>query len=327
MKFLFDNRDSTDPALNLALEEYAVRNIDISHDYVLLYVNSPAVVVGRHQNIYEETDILSARRYAVQLMRRISGGGTVYHDPGNINFSFVTRHEKFKFNNYRYFNEPVISALKAIGINAELNGRNNIVVGDYKISGNAQFTSKDRMVSHGTLLFDANLDRLNTILKPGSKEIESRAVKSVPSNVINIRDILKGQWNIAEFKKYLLKHIFDSEKNIPVHKFADEQWEEIYRLAENKYRQWDWIFGESPAFFFRNEISEGDITLTIELEVKKGRITQVKLNGSLMNSIYQKKLSDRLLQCRFDPEEIRTKLGEMSTDPLPLDAWRKLLFA
>ena len=159
MRYLIDNRNNTEPSINLALEEYAIRYLDISDDYVLLYQNNPAVILGRHQNLWEELNLNFIQKNNISINRRISGGGTVYHDLGNLNYSFITKFEKFKFNNYKFFTEPILTALHSLHIKAKLNSRNDIVIGHKKISGNAQFTSKDRMVSHGTLLYQSNLDK------------------------------------------------------------------------------------------------------------------------------------------------------------------------
>ncbi len=326
MKFLLDNRKITDTAVNLALEEFAMRNLDISNDYVAVYRNSPSVVIGRHQNIYEEADIVSARKLSIDLMRRISGGGAVYHDQGNINFSFITQYEKFKFNNYDYFNQPVITALRKLGVPAEMNGRNDIVSGNVKISGNAQFTSKDRMVSHGTLLFEASLEDLKKILHAPQRGIQSRAIKSVRSKVANISDLLSQPWNIDDFQNYLLENIFSSENGIPLYSFNANQWKEIRRLAEEKYRKWDWIFGESPIFTFRNKIRYKNKTLTAEMEIKKGMISRIEIKSSSLSVEYLTQKSESLLECRYDPEILQRRLVTFRKDSIPLKIWLKLLF-
>src|SRR6185437_2638118 len=153
-----DNRDVTDARLNLALEEHVLRNRVEDDDLLLFYVNAPAIIIGRNQNTIEEidSDVVAAR--GIRVVRRVSGGGAVYHDLGNLNFSFMTRDVHARFNRYDLFNRPVVDALRDLGVPAELGGRNDILVEGRKISGNAQFARPDRMFSHGTLVFDSNLD-------------------------------------------------------------------------------------------------------------------------------------------------------------------------
>src|SRR6185437_10719137 len=185
-----DNRDVTDARLNLALEEHVLRNRVEDDDLLLFYVNAPAIIIGRNQNTIEEIDpdVVAAR--GIRVVRRISGGGAVYHDLGNLNFSFMTRDVSGRFNRYDRFNGPVVDVLRDLGVPAELSGRNDILAGGRKISGNAQFATADRMFSHGTLLFDSNLDDVTAALRPRPGKVESKGVKSIRSRVANISEFL-----------------------------------------------------------------------------------------------------------------------------------------
>src|SRR5688500_457223 len=172
-----DNRGITDARVNLALEEYVFRNKPSDDDVLLFYVNAPSVIIGRNQNTIEEIDpdVVAARN--IQVVRRISGGGAVYHDLGNLNFSFMTPKVIGRFNRYDEFTRPVTDVLRELGVPAELGGRNDILAGGRKISGNAQFARPDRMFSHGTLLFDSNLDDVTAALRPKPGKVESKGVK------------------------------------------------------------------------------------------------------------------------------------------------------
>jgi lipoate-protein ligase A len=283
MRYLIDNRNNSEPSINLALEEYALRHLDISDDYLLLYQNNPSVVLGRHQNIWEEVNLNFIKKNGISIFRRISGGGTVYHDPGNLNYSFITKFDKFKFNNYKIFTEPIIAALQSLEIKAKLNSRNDIVIGDKKISGSAQFTSKDRMVSHGTLLYKSHLINLKNSLKAERKNILSKAIKSVKSSVVNISDFLSKNYDIEIFKEKLLDHIFNSPQHNKI-ELSPTDWQHIQQLAEDKYQKWDWIFGESPKFVFNNtkRLPEGEIT--IDAKIEKGKISSLHLSGDLLET-------------------------------------------
>src|SRR5690554_2341039 len=154
-----DNEGNNDPHLNLALEEYIVRNFK-DKDYLLFYINEPSIIIGRNQNTLEEINQSYVEENGIHVVRRISGGGAVYHDLGNLNFSFITNYDKKSLNNFRKFTEPIINVLQSLEVNAELKGRNDIVADGRKISGNAQFSTAKRMFSHGTLLFDSNLSEV-----------------------------------------------------------------------------------------------------------------------------------------------------------------------
>ena len=185
---LIDHRGNSDPYINAAIEEYMVREMDTSgQDYLLLYINAPCVVVGKNQSIYKEVNV-DYLRSGKPLIRRISGGGTVYHDEGNLCFAFLTAFDEKKVNNYRHFNQPIVDALQKAGIDAQFNKRNDILWEEKKISGNAQFTDRKNILSHGTLLVNADLDRLRSALKPNAYEVESKAVSSTRSSVLNISE-------------------------------------------------------------------------------------------------------------------------------------------
>ncbi len=303
-RFLIDHPEQGDPAINLALEEYVLRHLDIGNDYFLLYINHPCVIVGRHQNVFEEVHLPSTRKMNLPIYRRISGGGTVYHDRGNINFSFITRYQKHKFNNYLLFNAPILERLRALGVAAEMDGRNDILVGKYKISGNAQFTSRDRMVSHGTLLFDTQLDALRQVLSLPSPFITSRAIKSVRSPVTNIREFLENDLDLESFKRELLTCIFPESPPLPVYSLTSREWKIVHRMAEEKYRRWEWIFGESPPFVFHKSGLSPAGEITIILHLQHGRIVQAQfLQGDTPDSRFAP-LAGKLRNIRYDPLDI-----------------------
>lgn len=326
MQYLIDNLDSHDPAVNLALEEYAVRQVDISHDYCLLYLNQPCIVVGRHQNTFEEINYPYVLKNNIPVYRRISGGGTVYHDSGNLSFSFITRYDKKKFNNYAYFNRPIIKALHSLKIPAELNGRNDIVIGEKKISGNAQFTSLNRMVSHGTLLFDAKLDTLSVALKQPPYQVTSRAIKSVRSPVTNISDYLRRPIDMSRFKNLIREFLFGKDNPVPVYSFSEAEWEEIRNLAETKYRTWVWNFGESPPFRLEKQVQIESETVEVQLDVEKGIIVNINLRGSHLREGQIKDLNEILNGTRFIPEEIVASLDKLDFSRWAGDVDRNVIF-
>ncbi len=315
MLYLIDHPYYRDPAINLALEEYLMRHLDLSHDYFLVYVNQPCVVVGRHQNIFEEVNYPLCIQFNLPVVRRISGGGTVYHDEGNVNFSFITRYERHKFNNYRYFNAPILKVLHSLGVKAELNGRNDIIVNQKKISGNAQFTSKDRMLSHGTLLYSADLERIHSLLHHRSGAIQSRAIKSVRSNIVNISQLMNQPLNMESFIRLLIKSVFAEQGEIPLYCPTTTDWKDIFTLSKDKYQSWEWNFGESPDFTFQNTITNRTGRITVQLEMKRGCIADLKLSNMKFLKVSTENLKKKLIGARYDMQSVSHALEDLRLQP------------
>ncbi len=307
-----DNEGITDPRVNLALEEYVLRNIRSRDSFLLFYINAPSIIIGKHQNTLEEINHEFVKEKGIIVVRRISGGGAVYHDPGNLNFSIITQFDPRKYNKYDEFTRPVIEVLRELGVPAELGGRNDIVAGGKKISGNAQFTSKDRMFSHGTVLFDSDLDNLQAALNVKMSKIESKGVKSVRSRVTNISEFLNEKIDIQEFKNRILAKIFGSHMNPPTYQFREADWQAIHQLAAEKYSTWDWNYGESPVFNVRKSkrFPGGEIDLRIHVE--QGHIRNVKIFGDFMSRGEISDLEKKLQDIRYEPEDIAHSLKDVN---------------
>ena len=203
-----DNKGIIDPRINLAIEEYALKHLDINESYLLFYINKPSIIIGKNQNTIEEVNQDYVEENDITVVRRLSGGGAVYHDLGNLNFSFITKDDGDSFHNFKKFTEPVVKALGKLGIQAELSGRNDIMAEGKKISGNAMFATRGRMFSHGTLLFNSEMDHIVSALKVKKEKIESKGIKSVRSRVGNIADFLKEPMTIEEFRSFHLNQYF-----------------------------------------------------------------------------------------------------------------------
>ncbi|TLP91165.1 lipoate--protein ligase [Staphylococcus xylosus] len=277
MKFI-SNNNITDPTLNLAMEEYVLKNMPKDDSYFLFYINRPSIIIGKNQNTIEEVNQSYIDEQGIDVVRRISGGGAVYHDTGNLNFSFVTDDDGNSFHNFQKFTEPIVEALKSLGVDAKLSGRNDIQVGEAKISGNAMVKVKDRMFSHGTLMLNSELDEVQNALKVNPAKIKSKGIKSVRSRVANISEFIDEPIDIDKFKEIILKSIF-GETQVEEYKLTDEDWRKIEKLSNEKYRTWEWNYGRNPKYNFEREEKFEKGFVQIKLDVKKGRIEHAKIFG------------------------------------------------
>lgn len=306
--------DTLDPFYNLALEEYLFRKIE-DKDVFLLWRNRPSVVVGCYQNISQEVNLLQLKQRGVPVVRRMSGGGTVYHDLGNINYSLMRDREKCL--DYGRFLSVILSALQALGIHAEQDKISDLCIGKKKISGSAQKVSGNRVLHHGTLLYDSDLTLLSEICTAHkTKDITSKASVSAISEVTNI----KKEWektkekppSTEEFMELFFLQLLGKEGERLV--LTEEELKEVEELAEEKYRSWDWTFGKSPAFNFHRESKYKDYPLTIDYRVQKGIVESFAMNSPLLDG---KKARDLFQGKRYKfslfEENVEKLLGQQST--------------
>jgi len=308
-----DNKGITDPQINLAIEEYALKNLDINETYLLFYINEPSIIIGKNQNTIEEINTEYVEGNGIKVVRRLSGGGAVYHDLGNLNFSFITKDDGESFHNFRKFTEPVVTALKKLGVNAELSGRNDIEVGGRKISGNAQFSTKGRMFSHGTLMLNSEIENVVSALKVKKDKIESKGIKSVRSRVANISEFLDERMEIDEFRSLLLKNIFEGQEEIPEYILTEEDWEKIHQLSKERYQNWDWNYGRSPKFNLQHSHRFPVGSIDVRLEVNKGVIENCKIYGDFFGVGDVSEIEEKLTGTRYEKNEIVKALADIDT--------------
>lgn len=287
---------STDPYFNLALEEYMLLHWQGEGEVFYLWRNLPSVIVGRNQNVFLEVDLREAEKDGIPVVRRISGGGSVYHDLGNLNFTYLAPYSKENLNNYRKFTEPVIGVLNKLGIPAEFSEKSDIKIGNKKISGNAQSFRGQKMLHHGTLLFDADLERLGRYLKI-NWEMNSVAVRSQPSAVTNLKDYLPEDFGMSDLILALTEAIVRKTGSNIIH-LRDEDLQAVQKLKEDKYKSWDWNFGESPEFAL--ERPEARIC------VRAGRIHD--FHSELLSDAFNIELKAALTGVRFLEKEVERKL-------------------
>lgn len=307
-----DNKGIHDPRINLAIEEYLLKTMDVEKEPVLLfYINQPSIIIGKNQNTIEEINTDYVEDNGIIVVRRLSGGGAVYHDLGNLNFSFITNDGGDSFMNYKKFTQPVVDALAKMGVNAELSGRNDILAEGRKVSGNAQFSTKGRMFSHGTLMFDTEIDAVVSALKVKKDKIESKGIKSIRSRVANISEFLKEQMTVEEFRLEILKSIFGGEENIRYYELTEDDWANIHKLSEERYQTWEWNFGKSPRFNIQKTHRFPTGGIDIRLEVNHGVMEEVHIFGDFFGVGDMADIEQRLVGTNYDRAAIAKALADI----------------
>lgn len=306
-----ENEGITNPKLNLALEEYALRNFSGDTDYLLFYINEPSIIIGRNQNTLEEVNTDYVKENNIHVVRRISGGGAVYHDFGNLNFSFLTNHDVKSLNNFKKFTAPVIKVLKSLGLDAELKGRNDIEVDGKKISGTAQFSTGKRMVSHGTLLLDTDLGEVVNALNVKMSKIQSKGHKSVRSRVANISEFLKEPLSIEDFRSLLLEGLNDASEPFEGYHLTPEEWKGVHQLKEEKYDTWEWNYGRSPKFNIQRNKRFPVGEIDVRIFVEKGHIEDFKIFGDFFGKEPVETLENLLKGARYEKEDISKLLKDI----------------
>ncbi|WP_141433144.1 lipoate--protein ligase [Bacillus sp. 03113] len=310
--YFIDNQGITDPRINLAIEEYALKNLDINETFLLFYINEPSIIIGKNQNTIEEINTDYVEEKGLHVVRRLSGGGAVYHDLGNLNFSFITKDDGESFHNFRKFTEPVVSALRKLGVNAELSGRNDILAEGRKISGNAQFSTRGRMFSHGTLLFHSEIEHVVSALKVKQDKIESKGIKSIRSRVANISEFLSEEMTIDQFRITLLKNIFNDTNEIPEYTLTDEDWEKIHQLSKERYQNWEWNYGKSPKFNLQHSHRFPVGQIDVRFEVSKGIIKNCKIYGDFFGVGDVSDIENKLIDLKYEKETIDYALKDVN---------------
>lgn len=302
---------SNDPRYNLAFEEYCFKYLSKDEDYVILWINGPAIIVGKNQNTLEEVNLDYVKEHNIQVVRRITGGGAVYHDLGNLNFSIIKNTGENKKIDFKKYNIPILNALERLNLKGELSGRNDMTIEGKKFSGIAQSIWRNRALNHGTLLFDTELDVLSSALNVKQDKIISKGIKSVRSRVTNIKPYLSKDITMESFRDLLLQYIFEFEGEVPVkYELNETEKAEINKLFEEKYSQWDWNYGYSPQFNYKNYKKFPFGGIEVRLHIKNGVIDVCKFYGDFFGSENVDKLEDTLIGKSYNEESIMPLFDE-----------------
>lgn len=320
-----------DPTYNLAIEYFLVNEKKLDEPILLFYINEPSIIIGKNQNTHVEINEEYVKEHNVHVVRRFSGGGAVYHDLGNICYCFITNDDGNSFRDFKKFTDPIIDSLHKMGVEgAELKGRNDLVIGDQKFSGNAMYATNGRMTSHGTLMFDVDIDETTKVLKPKAAKLKAKGVKSIRRRVTNIKshmDDASQNMTLHEFRTALLLNIFDVENldEIKEYQLTDQDWEFIDDFRSRYTNNDDWNYGENPDYEIIRDERTAAGQIEFQFNISKGKIKEAKIYGDFFGLgeisdveqalIGQEYTRENLLQV-FESLNIKNYFGNVTAEEL-----------
>jgi len=299
--------EHTDPYFNLATEEYFLRKTD--EDVFMLYINEPSVIVGKHQNAVAEVNIPYVFEHQIKVVRRLSGGGTVYHDFGNLNYCFIQKGTEGHLVDFKKHSQPIIEVLNQMGVDAYLRGKSDLVIDDLKFSGNAEHVYRNKVLHHGTLLFNSRLNELNEVLKADWLKFTDKAVRSNRSKVTNILPFLFPPRSIEEFEQKIIEKVTSQNPLNQPYLLSVTDNGSIEKLVREKYSSWEWNFGYSPRYKFNRILSINQGKLSVQLTVEKGLIQDAEIYFSPEGFYDFELLKKQMINKRHHYHEIKEHLA------------------
>lgn len=313
MSIVYLESPSTDPRFNLALEQYVFDELPRDKEYFMLWQNENAIIVGKHQNTIEEINLEYVKSQKIQVVRRLSGGGAVYHDLGNLNFTFILDAGEVEDLDLSFFSTPIVKALKKLGLEVEQNGRNDITIDGRKFSGSAQYIKEGRIMHHGTILFNSDLNKIAAALAVSKDKVESKGVKSVKSRVTNLIDYLPKKISLEEFKELLKTYVFEQIDEQYYLTEADLQ--RILEIKKERYDTWEWNYGHSPKYSITKERYFPNCgKIQLNMEVDKGTIMKFATSGDYFGMGAQEELENLLVGKKLEEKELKDALRGIKMD-------------
>ncbi len=295
MKLSYLDLTTTDPSYNLAMEQYVFDCLPRDRMYFMLWQNDNSIIVGKYQNTLSEINLEAVERRGIRVVRRLSGGGAVYHDMGNLNFTFITDAASGTALDMKLFCQPVVRTLAALGVHAEVNGRNDITIDGKKFSGNSQYLRQGRVMHHGTIMFNSDLSVVSEALQVDPTKFQTKGVRSVRSRVTNVADHLDRPVSLPEFRRILLENILRENPGQP-YPLTPKDLAAVEKLREERYAAWDWNYGQSPACtVLRRRRVEGCGLVEAYISVDSGLISAIAFRGDFFSAVEPEELAPRFV--------------------------------
>lgn len=301
---------STNPYFNLAAEEYLLNGFN--EDIFMLWRNSPSIIVGKNQSTLSQINLDYVRKHSIPVVRRLSGGGAVFHDLGNLNFTFIQGCKDI--NNFKKFTMPVLEILQALSIDAQFSGRNDLTIDGKKFSGNAECIYNHKVLHHGTLLFSSAVEDLSSALKVNPSKFKGKGISSAASRVTNISEYLKYPITIMEFRDMIMEHIMKKYGASGIYEFTKNDTSAISELMNEKYMTYDWNYGRSPKYSFRNEIKYPGGIIELCFDVSDGIITGLSITGDFFGKYDVSDIEKALTGARHNIDDLEKILSRFNID-------------
>ncbi|HHV5958267.1 TPA: lipoate--protein ligase [Streptococcus agalactiae] len=311
MKYIVNT--SNDPAYNVALEAYAFQKLTDIDEIFILWINEPAIIIGRHQNTIQEINKEFIDKNGIHVVRRLSGGGAVYHDLNNLNYTIISNNTQEGAFDFQTFSKPVIDTLAKLGVKAEFTGRNDLEINGQKFAGNAQAYYKGRMMHHGCLLFDVDMSVLGQALKVSKDKIESKGIKSVRARVTNIVDHLSDKITVQEFSGAILAQMKEEYPEMDEYVLSDAELSEIQAMRDNQFATWDWTYGKAPEYTIERGVRYPAGKITTYANVENSTIKSVKIFGDFFGVKPVDDIEKMLEGVRYDYKDVLAALKTVDT--------------
>ncbi|WP_203261689.1 lipoate--protein ligase [Streptococcus uberis] len=311
MKYIVNK--SNNPAYNIALEAYAFRELLSEDEIFILWINEPAIIIGKHQNTIQEINKEYIDAHGIHVARRLSGGGAVYHDLNNLNYTIISNKSEEGAFDFKTFSQPVIETLADLGVKAEFTGRNDLEINGKKFCGNAQAYYKGRMMHHGCLLFDVDMTVLGDALKVSKDKIESKGIKSVRARVTNILDELPEKISVNEFSDKILAKMKETYPDMTEYVLSEDELAKIQKSADEQFGNWDWVYGKAPEYTIERNVRYPAGKINTFANVEKSIIKNIKIYGDFFGIKDVQDIEELLVGTRYENKDVLEKLKTIDT--------------